>query len=136
MRILEAVRNMIMMESVVIKIEGEEFTRKMVQCIHRLKFFMKHARKTILFRSSHQRCSLENVLLINFAKFAGKQLCQSLFFNKVGGLMPATLLKKRPWHRCFAVKFAKLLRTPFFIEPRVGLPLIVIKGERTKFSKT
>ena len=26
----------------------------------------------------------------------------------------ATLLKKRLWHRCFPVNFAKFLRTPFF----------------------
>ena len=26
---------------------------------------------------------------------------------------PATLLKKKLWHRCFPVNFAKLLRTPF-----------------------
>ena len=26
---------------------------------------------------------------------------------------PPTLLKKRFWHRCFLVKFAKCLRTPF-----------------------
>ena len=26
---------------------------------------------------------------------------------------PATLLKKRLWHRCFPVSFAKFLRTPF-----------------------
>ena len=30
----------------------------------------------------------------NFAKFTGKQLCQSLFFNKVAGSGPATLLKR------------------------------------------
>ena len=29
---------------------------------------------------------------------------------------PATLLKKRIWHRCFPVDFAKFLRTPFLIE--------------------
>ena len=29
---------------------------------------------------------------------------------------PATLLKKRPWHRCFPKNFAKFLRTHFFIE--------------------
>ena len=29
------------------------------------------------------------------------------------GLGPATLLKKRLWHRCFPVNFAKFLRTPF-----------------------
>ena len=28
----------------------------------------------------------------------------------------ATLLKRRLWHRCFPVNFAKFLRTPFFIE--------------------
>ena len=29
---------------------------------------------------------------------------------------PATLLKKRLWHRCFPVNFEKFLRTPFLIE--------------------
>ena len=33
-------------------------------------------------------------ILKNFAKFTGKHLCQSLFFNKVAGLGPATLLKR------------------------------------------
>ena len=35
------------------------------------------------YRSSHWRCSLTDVVLRNFAKFTGKHLCQSLFFNKV-----------------------------------------------------
>ena len=52
----------------------------------------------------------------NFAKFTGKHLCQSLFFNKVAGLRPTNLLKKRPWHRCFSLYFAKSLRTPFLTE--------------------
>ena len=38
----------------------------------------------------------------------GVHLCQSLFFNK-----PASLLKKRLWHRYFPVNFAKFLRTHF-----------------------
>ena len=33
-------------------------------------------------RSSHQICSIEIGVLKNFAKFTGKHLCQSLFFNK------------------------------------------------------
>ena len=37
----------------------------------------------------------------NFTKFTGKNLCWSLYFNKV------------EWHRCFPVKFAKFLRKPF-----------------------
>ena len=36
-------------------------------------------------RSSHQRYSVKKGVLRNFAKFTGKHLCQSLFFNKVGG---------------------------------------------------
>ena len=34
-------------------------------------------------------------------KFAGKHLCQGLFFNKIADLRPATLLKMRLWQRCF-----------------------------------
>ena len=64
-------------------------------------------------RNSHRRCSVIKDVLRNFAKFTRKHLCQSLFFNKVADLRPATLLKKRLWYRCFPVNFAKLLRTPF-----------------------
>ena len=59
----------------------------------------------ILYRSSHRRCSVKKGVLKNFTKFTGKHLCQSLFFNKVPGLRPATLLKKRLCHRCFPVNF-------------------------------
>ena len=55
-------------------------------------------------------------VLRNFAKFTGKHVYQRLFFNKVAGLRAATLLKKRLWHRCFPVKFEKVLRTPIFTE--------------------
>ena len=55
--------------------------------------------------------------LKNFTKVKGKQLCQSLFFNKVAGLRPATLLKKRLRHRCFLVHLAESLRTPFYRTP-------------------
>ena len=58
-----------------------------------------------------KRCSK-----VNFTKFAEKDLCESLFFNKVGNLRPATLLKKRLWYRCFPVNFVKFLRTPFIME--------------------
>ena len=64
-------------------------------------------------RSSHQRCSARKGVLRNFSKFTGKHLCQVLFYNKVAGPEPATLLKARLWHRCFLMNFAKLLRTPF-----------------------
>ena len=38
-------------------------------------------------------------------------------FYKVVGLRPATLLKKRLWHWCFPVNFAKFLRTFFYRTP-------------------
>ena len=42
-------------------------------------------------------------VLKNFAKLTRKHLCQSLFLNKVAGLRPAIVLKKRLWHMCFPV---------------------------------
>ena len=44
-------------------------------------------------------------------------LCKSLFFNNVAGLRPATLLKKRLWHGCFPVNFAKFLKHLFSKKP-------------------
>ena len=58
--------------------------------------------KSKSFRSSHQRSSMKKGVLRNFAKFTGKYLCQSLFFNKVAGLR----------YGCFPVNFAKFLRPP------------------------
>ena len=54
--------------------------------------------------------------LRNFANFTGKHMYQCLFFKKVAGLRPTTLLKKRHWHRCFPLSFTKFLRTPFLTE--------------------
>ena len=53
-------------------------------------------------RSSSPEVFCENGVLRHFAKFTGKHLCQSLFFNKVAG------------HKCFPENFSKFLRTPFF----------------------
>ena len=78
---------------------------------------MNHFSSRLISSSSHQRCSMKKGVLKNFAKFTGKHLCQSLFLNKVAELRPATLLKKRPWHRCFPVNFAKLVRINFYRTP-------------------
>ena len=45
-----------------------------------------------------------------------KKRCPWKFIHRktsVPGLRPATLLKKRFWHRCFPVNFTKFLRTSF-----------------------
>ena len=51
--------------------------------------FPTEKRVAIVFRISHQRYSMKK------------------------DLRPAVLLKKRLWHRCFPVNFAKFLRRPF-----------------------
>ena len=56
----------------------------------------------------------KKVVLKNFLKFTRKNLYQSLFFNKVAGLRPANLLKKRLWNRVFPVNSGEFPRTPFF----------------------
>ena len=45
--------------------------------------FCKNTNATKIFRSSQQRCSIENSVLRNFAKFTEKHLCQSLFLIKL-----------------------------------------------------
>ena len=72
--------------------------------------------ENVLSEAAVQRCSVKRGLLRNFAKFTGKHLCQSHFFNKVAVMRSAAFLKKRLWSRCFPVDFVKLLRTPFFVE--------------------
>ena len=81
------------------------------------------------YRGSYQGCSMKKDVLRNFPKFTGKYLFQSLFFNKVAGLRPATLLKKRLWHRCFPVNFMKFLRTPFLQNTSGWLFLILLLKE-------
>ena len=63
-----------------------------------------------------------------FARFTGKQLCQSLLVNKVAGLRSATLLKKRLWHWCFPANFAKFIRIPFL--QNTSRRLLLLKNEK------
>ena len=58
-------------------------------------------------RSSRLQMFFKVVVRKNFTKFTGKHLFQALFFNKVAGLRPATLLKLRLWRWCFPVNFVK-----------------------------
>ena len=74
-------------------------------------------KQTEIDESSHRTCSIETVVLKISARFTRKHLYQSLFFSKVAGLRPATLLKKRLSHRCFPANFAKFLRTLFYRTP-------------------
>ena len=74
---------------------------------------------SVLFQMSEAvvwRCSVEKVFL-EISQNSHKKACARVsFFSKVTGQRPATLLKKRLWHRSFPVTFAKFLRAPFFTE--------------------
>ena len=63
-----------------------------------------HDQKNPSLRSSHSRCFVRKGVLRNFAR---KHLCRVSFSINY------FLLKRRLWHRCFLVNFAKFLRTPF-----------------------
>ena len=78
-------------------------------------------------RSGHQSCSIKKSVLKNFTKFTGKHLYQSLFFNKVANLRPATLLKERLCHGCFPVNVVNVLRAPF-LQSTSGRLLLTIKS--------
>ena len=67
----------------------------------------------IIHRSSRPKVFLKKTVLENFAKFTGKYHGWGLIFDKVSGLRPATLLKKRLRYRCFPVNYAKFLRALF-----------------------
>ena len=71
-------------------------------------------------RSNYAKVFSEKGVLKKFAKFTGKHLCWSLFFNKVPSLRSATLLKKRLQHRCLPGNFVKFLGTLFLRNTSVG----------------
>ena len=54
-------------------------------------------------------------VLRNFAKFAGKHLCQSLFFNKVPVLRPATT-KEEALTQVSSYEFCEISKKTYFTE--------------------
>ena len=94
----------------------------MIRSLNSLKITAKQRDFVTYLRSSRLEVFCKKGILKNFAKFTRKHLCQSLFFNKLFfkkktlTRRPATLFKKRLWHRSFPVNFAKFLRRPFFKE--------------------
>ena len=64
-----------------------------------------------------QRSSLKKVFLV-VSPNSQENTCTRVvfFFNKVAGVRPAILFKKRIWHRCCHVNFTKFLRTRFLTE--------------------
>ena len=66
-----------------------------------------------------QRYSVKQVFL-EISQNSQENTCTRVcFFNKVAALRPATLLKKRLWHRCFPVN---LFKNIFLLELALRLP--------------
>ena len=67
-------------------------------------------------QNSHTEVSCKKGVLKSFLKVTEKQLCQSLFFNKVAGFRPATLLKKETLAQVYSCEFWQIVKKTFFIK--------------------
>ena len=65
-------------------------------------------------RSSHQRFSVRKGVFRNFAKFTGKHLFQSLYFNNVASL---NFIKIEILAQVFSCDFCEISKKSFFTEP-------------------
>ena len=65
----------------------------------------------LINRSSHQRCSVKKMFL-EISQNSQESTCSMVFVLIKLQVWSATLLRKRLWHRCFPVNFAKFLRAP------------------------
>ena len=88
-------------------------TQKMIQfiLIASNHCFEKHWSRAFCKKGDHR----------NFAKFAGKHLYQSLFFNKVAGLEAS--YKKETLTKVFSCKFCEIFKNTVFIEHLLWLLL-------------
>ena len=72
-----------------------------------------------LFSEAGARSSSVKKVLLEISQKSQENTCVKVSFLiklQESGLGPATLLKKRLWHRCFTVNFLKFLRTPSHTE--------------------
>ena len=65
------------------------------------------------FRSIRPKAFYKKGVLRNFAKFTGKHLCQSLFFNKVADLEACDFIKKETLAQ-FSCEFYEILKNTIF----------------------
>ena len=72
-----------------------------------------------VYRSSHRRCFLRKGVLRDFAKFTGKDLFQSLVFNKVAGVFR--------WHlaQMFSCEFCEISKNTFLTFGMVGCSFLI-----------
>ena len=79
-----------------------------------LNFFLEGCFKLLTIRSSCPEVFSTKGILRYFAKFTGKHLCESFFFNKVAGLRPAKFIEKEILAQVFSCKFCENSKNTFF----------------------
>ena len=67
-----------------------------------------------------RRCSVKKVSLEITQHLQENTCARVSFLIKLQALKPATLFKRRLWHRCFPVNVAKFLRIPFLQNTSCG----------------
>ena len=67
----------------------------------------------VIHRSSHQRCARCVKKATRSRPPEAPAASSHQKQPPEAATRPANLLKKRPWHRCFPMNFAKFLRAPF-----------------------
>ena len=76
-----------------------------------------------------------NVVFLKISQISQESICVGfLFLSKVAAHKACNFIKKRLQHRCFPLKFAKLLRTPFLTEHLRWLLLILKKFRKVLIS--
>ena len=107
------------------------FTQFWNNDVKKLINFLKQPQNCLIcfnnVRSSCPEVFCKKDVLRNIVKFTGKHLCQGLLFNKFAKK------KKRFWHRCFPVNFAKFLRTSFLYNTSGGCFWNVYGSSSTEF---
>ena len=72
----------------------------------------KYCFYTLKSQKQPPEVSYKKGVLKNFAKFIGKHLCQSLFFNKVAGLW--NFIKNETLAQVFSSEFCEIFMNTFF----------------------
>ena len=110
-------------------------------------WFISNSRFFIVFdvfcisRSTHPEVFCKKGVLRNFAKFTGKRLCQSLFYNKVAGLRPqaCNFIIKEPLAQVFSYEFCAIFkntfsyRTPLLAASVLAPPKLLTYSLQSKF---
>ena len=88
-------------------------------------FYVQNRTGNTWYRSNRSQM-FSKMGVLKILQTSQENTCVGVFFKRVAGLRLCNIIKKRLQHRCFAVKFAKFLRTSFLTEHLMWLLLVII----------